>query len=729
MLSAMVIVPLTTSCVYDNLPAEEENNQHPDINGDSIQLKISLLSMGSRDDNDDFEKYEDAINTSELRLMFFNNETNVLIKQFLGTELEFIPINSSENGLKNWYVRIPIDDEDFVVAIRENDFKIAVLANWTWPNDVTLVEGEDTLDKLHHLVSDDEYNKYSEVYGFLMDNGKIGQYTDWVISRKVKSITAAEAWIKENWDPSKNNNYGTYQDLRLLWNFNAALTGKMELPGGLSNTFGEGLEEKWIAKNQNELFDWLSTSKEDSTLPDPSDQGNGIQLGSRADEEVTYLASLDPLQADNGEFEFVGATGAYVTEKDGIKGVVLPQGDYNQDAFRFKFVSTGYVRVVWGSADGSEAKLKLQRRTFKDSQAETEEKNPNGSSEAENTYKWNISITGDSEYLTIYSQKGNAIIYEIEFVADKYLYDTDRTGLTPKDQLIPMYGIQKYDKLGDVWVKGTTFDLSNFNHLGPSDYHYADISLLRSVAKVELLIPHKLQANHVFLRSQNRMARCEPVDLYSSTGEVWENVGNNESNEDDETEWSKVRFRNPFLNSSDSYYNDLNWYYSNYDKFKSTNFPQIINPKINRSDFTEFIQANQTKDIDRYVLYVPEKFVDDPNDVGDNTSRPKVCHIEFRLYGDPVSNLDDDNCYRIYFIENGVVADENFEYPDFKKPEGEDKYNTWENTYENQVDYLQQHWPIIRNHVYTFEVEGNGGKIAVKLKVLPWKRKDIGIEW
>ena len=161
-----------------------------------------------------------------------------------------------------------------------------------------------------------------------------------------------------------------------------------------------------------------------------------------------------------------------------------------------------------------------------------------------------------------------------------------------------------------------------------------------------------------------------------------------------------------------------------------TQYPHIINPRIERSDFVEFEPVGEAKGIyNRYVLYVPEKFVDDPNSDGKVKENPKVCHIEFRRGDmdadtpkDPYLNVDDNYCYRIYFTKGGYNNESNL-IPKFEadKPGTKDK-QTWENMYEQNVDNLKKHWPIVRNHVYSFVVEDAKNKVVVvKLEVLPWK--------
>lgn len=498
------LISLLLSCSANDVSISgEKEDSEKNESGDFLEFRISLPVMDTRS-GEDFEKYEDEIDLSGVQILFFKADDNSFFKQFGADKLQYLPLGSTEDSKKNWYVRIQVDDEDFADTIRNYNFKIAILANW--PSEVTFNPG-DSLDKLHHLESDEIS---TETYKYLTNNtGKLGLNSNWV-------------------------------------NF----------------------------KEKNEEYDY---------------------------------------QID--------------------EGIML-----------------------------SEAKL------------------------------------------------------------------------------IPMYGIQTFGMLKDVWIKGTTFNLSNFNQMNPHGYQPRDICLLRSVAKVELFVASDLKAHHLFLRNMNSSASCEPMDISTPTDEIWANVGSYKEKGSDPalTEWGKIMNRKPFYSTegtADTYKTDLSWYFGSWFNTENlSQFPQIINPRIMRSDFAEFIKVGNKEhkedDYDRYLLYVPEKFVDDPDEANNPASDPKVCHIEFRIEGDPINNLNDDNCYRVYFIEGGVDKEfvEKVGYPTFGKDEDGNDLK-WENLYEQNPTYLAKHWPIIRNHHYEFTVDGGGGKIYATLKVLPWKVKDIEVNW
>lgn len=806
------------SCTDDTLDPKNENGFPFEEDGSYLTFQVDLLSL-TREGGASFENYEDYIDRNNVKILFFyGNEYildrntgrptsekdpkyNTLFKQFDSSkgEMSFIPVaTANDPRVKNWYVRIPASDKDFVKKIKENDFKIAFLANWpVIPENNALKEEKieegkipeygDNIQKLHHLSVDDSYHNKPEkidTYGFLYEgntNGAMGLSMDWVKHNlEFTEESQAAPWIRENWEP--NTSYKTYEDLLLVWNFNGAIKFKDVSNYNPSDDYGTyNNKEKWAQKNSQELYDWLSKGS----------TNDGLQDFEVLDEDE------DP--KDNGRFKFIRAktTGlekAKVNTGDRI-GIILPPGNKDENVIKINLPASGHLTIKGevykqNAGDSDVAEIYIERRNHENDGEFTKQYKTNG-----DLINERIKISGDSEYLSIYCNQGKYIIYSIEYIQDIYLYETDRSGieLSP-EQLIPMYGIQTFDKLGSLWREGTVFDLSNFNNLGPNPYpdpsatpdenesegeneeeetpvemippyYYKTIPLVRSVAKVVLKIPIAMEDHHhVYLRSMNRFSRCEPMDVSSPTDEYW--LDNGEDNlHDPNCEWHHLIGHDPFYKASSNdltYQEKLAWYYGSWkdenDKIggengvkvpdlkfgkenspKNGSYPQILNPMIDRSDFAEFIYTGEVEQLyKRYVLYVPEKFVDDPNNVGDMSSSPKICHIEFRGGDDSWTNLDDDNCFRVYFTAGGHVGNQ---YPTFKKTipvlnsDGSQKekdgkpvydYDTWENSYEKDPEIIKQHWPLMRNHVYNMTVEDSNRRIIIlKLEVLPWKDVEV----
>ena len=783
-----------TSCVFDKLEMPEDID--PDISEEqySLNFMINLQSMQSRvgsiGDNN-FEDYEDYIDASKIYILFFTEEDE-LIKMFSSDILSLLPVKSTNDTYsKNWSVHIPIskinDGEDFAQKLRDDNFKIAVLANWdTLPN----IDKGDNIDVLHHQSNADKEPYYKdekkrEIYQFLYkgrdSKGKMGNSTNWVQNNddRFSSVESARANIRNSWNPNLEKNsktgnfqYKRYTDLWFLWNFGGADNIESDFSSENNNKAyaDEGSSNalkypkwagEWENRNGNHLRSWINEDLEKDQIRelvsnDDIDANNDINYlsfstvsGAKAVKNESSAGSgkyyygvnlpaiypsgaetdnnytrFDP-STDRGAFSFIArATGTlFITAKN--TGNFIPDGKarltaqvgYTGTKYDFKYENVGEVVIL-------------------------SEK---------------VSITGNDAPVYIFNRKDNTYqndieIYQIEYIQDEYIYNADRSGVKPStNQPIEMYGIQKFGALGNFWPKGTSFDLSNYNKVGPEYDYYGTVPLLRSVAKIELKIPRALGPQYVYLRSPNRKSRWEPLDISSNTNDIWEDFGTNSSEHPGACEWYTIRGQVPFYDGASkktsevqasNYQEKLAWYYGawanegklgevtvpkrdfgwkvNYSQKTSRDYPKILNPLIERSDFVEFIPAPDEGIYKRYVLYVGEKYVDDPNEVGKSkemeTSKPKICHIEFRLGTDISTNLDDNNCIRIYFIEGG--HDKDFQMSSLTFESNQD----WENLYEQNATYLVKHWPIMRNHVYSFTVlDAENLAAIVSLKVLPWK--------
>lgn len=743
-----------TSCIYDDF---DNDPDYPfiDTEGFSLGLTISLDDLQSRADTDNgpdggYDSYIDTQN--KFRVLFFTAQGQFIFEAIDRTVMP----RTTNDGKLEWFVHIPVnyivdsggnayDVEALKTQLKDNDFKVAILANWPNvdsngdPCDISKAEpnwginesiyGSNTknINDLHHLVFDSNYNNTSsssnrpsrqEVYGFLMDNeGKMGIRTDWVKARGDMGITSretAETWIRNNWDPStddRNNNqynYRYYADLWYLWNFNGAL--RYDDSSYDDNTDNAAIKRKWRDKNYNELNYWLYYGY--NNLPEFSRIDGGANFKFMRGSGYTYPS---------------------VTSRNSNYAIVLPQGDYQNNAIKFTCFATGLIIVKYGARyNNQSATIYLDRRNKEDSKEEDEQKrvsttNYNGW----DTYTWEKSITGDSEYISIYCSEGTALIYEVEYIAEKYLYDTDREGILPSEENpIPMYGVQNYKKL-ENWQPGTTFDLSH-ERKENGTYEEKTISLIRSLAKVEVYLPtDQGKPRHIYMRSMNRTARCEPVDVETPTNTLWKEDNHNlASNSKGACEWYDIQEHGTFYtggqkkddttspDKTKAYQSQLSWYYGSWQNaswknngrngwdFSGVNvpnsnfYPHLFNPSIDRSDFTHMIEVSSDRSgYYKYILYVPDKNIDDPNYVGISQSITKVAHIEYRYTDQDDINLDDNNCYRIYFTNYRSTGYK--PNPDITKVSKTD----FDNGYELS-DTLSRHWPIMRNHVYTFQVTG-----------------------
>lgn len=385
------------------------------------------------------------------------------------------------------------------------------------------------------------------------------------------------------------------------------------------------------------------------------------------------------------------------------------------------------------------------------------------------------------------------IIYEIEYIESRHLYDVDREGILPsKEYPIPMYGIQDFDPIGEYWQPGQLFNLSMFNNAVKEGYNYRSVSLLRSLARVEVLVnknSFSRQPSHVFLRSLNRSARITPVDFFTPTDVIWN--GYDRTSKSDQarlqhyidadnfaeqdiltncagvdTEIDRIMQFGPIYIGRDSNNQEPNSGLSaeqKMDEYRSTtawpfgiweqqwgwnwnragsgeevsgnqvrwfdtykpgdvrtyhgqvvpDYPHILHTRISRSDYARFHYAGEENGYYKYVIYVPEKNITDADNPGNIADRPKVIHVELRfnaglLNNDPeenqVENFDDNGAFRLYFTPGGRSSkyDSKLNGRSFGRLD-------WDN-YEYDWESICDHWPIMRNHIYRFTVDGGGPK-------------------
>ena len=686
-------------------------------------------------------------------------------------------------------------------------------------------------DYMAHVTSEDEPGYY------------MGEPTDWVKMREVMgeggwkspdgkkmvdvnsnggftSKEEANRWIRANWTPLVDLNqnkkiYRHYQHMWFLWNFDATFkygawlekqttpveTDKKKMAdkyyghnwgwnngSTLNPTNGFGIE--WYDRNGNELYDWMEPSYNEGKTP--------IAIGSK---------TIDIGESNNGvRFNYTRMTGspAYcvkVGENYGIQLPALgagPKGNSN-GMMNFQARTTGTLRIKWGSADGNPATLAVQiglqgqtssrdedivYRTHRTSSMEPVDW-INAADGNLNFY--DISVNAGSYPVFIYSTEGKAVVYSIEYIRGKYLYETDREGVAPNEnQGIPMYGVKDFEPIPD-WQRGTTHNLDG------------NINLIRALAKVEVFIKADFGApKHVLMRGMNRAARCEPMDVHSPTEQIWND--NHYSSSSDLCEWFRIQNHGANYTIPD-YSKWLGWFYGSwkeqdckwkvdgssnpyrwdYNKryyvpngtqggWNKGNFkseaddngnkpPHIFNPYLYRCDFCQFLYVEETtpsaEDMSsnipseryyHYVLYVPEKNIDDPTSVGNTNSTPRVAHIEYRFapsenpnsdgiagvaddYSNTEYNLDDNDCFRIYFTNYGTSNNSTL-----ANTEANNEIRNWNrstyDSYEKSYERLNKHWPIMRNHIYKFYVGGDGPENPeIHVQVSDWSHRKVVLEW
>ena len=815
-----------TGCVFDDeldsavcntLVGPDEYALNLTINLGS--LPVTRVSLGSNTQTGN--EWENKIKT--FRLLFFTNENNGKDGKFL-FEADFktegdpnvkrletsIYDNYGESYVYSVLLRIKDytskNEEAIMQALQYDGFKIAVLANW--PDADREFKFGDSIHKLHHYSEDTVYASRQDVFKpFIVQEGGatyMGTFQNWVYSH-FSSEAAAGKYLRDELNPldkfytvkwpltqdprfvQRTYNYDTKSLLR-IWNFGGGLKayGGNNTNAALSYHETEEQSKRWYERNGEEMKNaWTSLSGRRT----PSATSDGLTFPSASYSQAISTADgngilLDPVKTsspanyegtitDGHYFQFYAKATGYVRIKAAKQGTgtAFIYFENNNDAS--KRFGMEVKATAGNGVDTNLIGMSYDNPTFMPSAQERQTSNGKYS---ETDSKARISVDYESTPVKVYCQSSNSstkvIIYEIEFMEQKYLYDSNRDALYPsEDDLIPMYGVQNFIGIGEYWEQGKVFDLFNGNLMSPDGWAVDNeltyngkkeyikeatgrdwddwnegkngvtqlerskttIHLLRSVARVDLYIPRSFDGefgnpDYVYMRCLNRSGRCEPMDVSTPTNELWEKRA---------TDWTNVCNYGPFYmaKSTSAYpeyhnrlswfyysWNDWNWNWNNQSKpvpFKhnsvssttlSNTYPRILNPRVERSDFCRFVELNESGDNRHFVFYLPEKFIDDPNSHGKlDDGTPKVAHIEIRFdkknwdNDDDTSdesghhNLDDANCYNIYFTEYTN------NWPAKVAPNKGYNANTWSN-FEKNADNLAKLWPIMRNHIYTFNV-------------------------
>lgn len=734
---------------------------------------------------------DNYIDPSTVQVLFLDKNGNFL---FQPSSFEMTP-TPDNNG--QWYLTVHLNNtitgegeasilSNIKSQLEKEPFKIALLANWRekeeseayklnwgWSNSSinpsVSAENKKTINDLHHLVYDDYYANRNKAYKFIMDgDSKMGLNSEWVRMRDItgkemngndawhagknpegnfSNTESANAWIKKNWDPSKDNLDATVRDHKIyrhyrrlwqLWNFGGSFTGNEITYSKLGAT---KFEEEWKARNGDKFAVSVAESPDDYWCY----YNNHRIKNGQSNDGLTVVSTQNKITGKDNEYvrsyKGTNESGAF----SGYCGLVLPEMTHSTNALedyhpenpskhkpwiktssseaveyiKFEAPGTGTLRLLFSSYDENPVSIVVQRganweMTFKTEGRDIKEigKKDSNSTNLGLTYPlydsksgYQIKLTSGPEPIIIYSLEGSAIIYAIEFVCDDYLAGTDREGIMPTTNYpIPMYGVQEFPKI-ENWGSQKVLNISQTGKF---------ISLIRSLAKVELYLPVGKEYSHIYLRSMNRKARCEPMDVESSTGDLWKLHEDGETN----CEWFRIQsYGSGYKESNfESWYG---WFYGSWSSWGWSSLkekaweiepPHLFNPDVQRSDFCHFIKDNEYNDglYHRYFLYVPDKGISDPNSENDLTSSPKVCHIEYRD-SEMSEYLDDNNCYRIYFTDytsNTAI-----------RTVAKDKF---ENGYENNAENLKQHWPIMRNHIYRFYVGAGNTPQEIRVKVSEW---------
>lgn len=688
---------------------------------------------------------------------------------------------------------------------------------WGWANSVlnpkAVPANIKNINDLHFLEDDTYASAKNDGYDFVMKDKtgqkttKGGQTVDWVKRREVtitKGVDSygkeswktdaynpiivdidgtdtAEEWIRTNWSPNKTwNDDGIYRQYVYLWK-------RWDFAGAYSCSPVASDEDLRPMINGSKHSYYGIVTGDYSAYDDDEVYGWGKDWWFRNGQELKkWMGNLGNLSMSEGDaeasFSFTPSSNStrLKLNHDAVQGKTGVELGINQGSFTFLAHSSGRLRITFCSKNnGSTASLYANCYNPNNPSGEktnvTFQNSTNDPSKTKTTKDLtylDVNITGQSRKMEIYCNGGTAVIYAIEWVRAKYLYDTDREGvMVSKTNPIPMYGVADFAELTN-WEDGTTFELSN----GGGDYTRKNIKLVRSVAKVLLHIKKPTsgqKVKHVFMRSMNRTARCEPIDVETETATLWKDHSAN-----DGCEWFRIRSHgilwggsknNTFTEAGKKDFQTwLSWFYGSWNstrwkadynnttqdeegntildveknlKANHTNYglspitvttpayPHLYNPHINRSDYCSFIEIAEDNEYQNFVLYVPDKNIDDTNTVGVPQDVPKVMHIEYRYENQSEHSLDDNDCYRVYFMNYGKNGWSESDYGKVVTGNTNYKGSTFD-SFEQDVSVLQNLWPVMRNHVYEFFVGGEGPATPeVDVKVSDWGYEKVVVDW
>lgn len=317
-----------------------------------------------------------------------------------------------------------------------------------------------------------------------------------------------------------------------------------------------------------------------------------------------------------------------------------------------------------------------------------------------------------------------------------------------KEYPIPMYGIQNFPKI-TKWSPGTPFNLSLITDDQRADYGYQTISLLRSVVKLELLIPKDKCPNeklpeYISLRYSNIYARVLPMDIWTPTKDLWDKYEPTETSvimNHGGFARQKSQWKGGYTTSLEEYRYLTSWLFGCWSENDPTNkprwnftqkmngigklepaasgsrYPRIFNPCVQRNGIvacdsrTDF-SADYNDDYFHIIVYTGERNVNDPSKLGEidtNTSgAPTVIYWMFeinkQLYAVPfVDPLTYGGAETIPITKNESGVSQTYD------PNAKADPNSYINKFELQIHNSPQELkymplPLIRNHVYRIRV-------------------------
>lgn len=446
-------------------------------------------------------------------------------------------------------------------------------------------------------------------------------------------------------------------------------------------------------------------------------------------------------------------------KKRGFKGLVKPED--NGSPYEFQGISVnGLHHCQWDPV-----------YAFKNSQEKAKDNsfydfiilNPDHNDLMDQTKNW----MGACSYWTNWEKDPVTGKY---YDNGQYTYNSDGTvkkyptkfnwyRLPNEDQGIPMYGIQKFNRL-ENWLEGTPFNISDRQVGDDGNYVRKNIHLLRSLARLDLIVPKSLgeviyqkkgtaaDFPATCLMYSNVFGRCEPMDVATPTEQIW--ASNHRDNGDVNTRcefWNIYKY-GPIINKDNSnekpsqgtFQKVMAWFYGswknwgwNFENGRSTlpststkfdewamkmnndepmPYPRIFNPCIQRNQYAYLDNVCISSETDseyHFVVYTGERNINDPN--GFDVLVPKKGELAYFFLRIKVAGESTARSY-IIPLSNHTNNANNLAKTEIKRDGSvaESISETYKEKMGNSTTQTDWNWPLLRNHVYTFRVLGIGGK-------------------
>lgn len=351
--------------------------------------------------------------------------------------------------------------------------------------------------------------------------------------------------------------------------------------------------------------------------------------------------------------------------------------------------------------------------------------------------------------------------------------DTDKSSINnfrywihpDEEHPIPMYGIQEFEPIPvDDWKQGTIFNIND-----------KAVSLLRSVVKLELILPKSINPNYVVIFYPNIYARCEPMDIWTPTNNIWTN---DILHQGQNCEWFDIikygvvtdgseNTNNPANDNEikiniNQYQTKMSWFYGYwkdktdwsfgslgrnnvraYNFNRATAYPRIFNTCVQRNTAVACennVIVDYGDDNLHYVVYCGERNINDPSNLyrmGQNGSgNPTIIYWMIGVG----ENDQNGTSYDLPLIDYIGISDNDLSDLITPNTDGKDVAKNWYkappsnstmNRYERYVqgnipgypdvekkfDFpsgrnYPKPWPLLRNHVYRIIIDGIATRAA-----------------